>query len=553
MFRRIFQSDDLHREFTRKGFVVIPFLTIPEFQKLKSKFEEEHPVLPAGGFHSSTYSSDRIYKKRNSDFITAIFKDHFDDWFVDFRPLGSAWLYKLPGKRSDLILHQDWTIVDESRFIAANVWVPLVDADVENGTLHVLTGSHRIFPGLRGPTIPFPYQGNEDAIKSNLIPLIVKAGDAVVLNQALVHQSPENRSGKTRAAITSGIVSKKADLKFYFHDRDHSTPVVREYAQNDDFLIKFDDFFADIRSAPTFGSATGKQFSPPVILERKAIESKIGSASANTQSGHSAVLFDPASDIQLFRNGYAIIDFITAGEAENLNEKFMELAGSRIRNFYAVAHDPNIDLRLWINEILMSALQNRFDDLTLDMKMLGGTVVCKEAGCKNVLDLHQDWTIVNEPEFRSFNFWIPLVDVGVNNGIISVIPGSHDWSDRFRGPNMGNPWSELAGDLRKQMVALEIKSGQALVYDHRLLHGSGPNDSRIHRTAAVMGAIPGRAKQIYCYRNGKMLDIYDCKPDFFLKGNPGAGPAGLQWVEQRSFSDEPFTKEQYQKWVAGEN
>ena len=35
---------------------------------------------------------------------------------------------------------------------------------------------------------------------------------------------------------------------------------------------------------------------------------------------------------------------------------------------------------------------------------------------------HQDWSIVDEESFRSYNVWIPLVNVDENNGAIQVLP-----------------------------------------------------------------------------------------------------------------------------------
>jgi len=56
-----------------------------------------------------------------------------------------------------MCVHQDMTLVDESKFSGINIWVPLVDLTEKNGVLQVLPGSHRIFPRYRGSTIPGIY------------------------------------------------------------------------------------------------------------------------------------------------------------------------------------------------------------------------------------------------------------------------------------------------------------------------------------------------------------------------------------------------------------
>jgi ectoine hydroxylase-related dioxygenase (phytanoyl-CoA dioxygenase family) len=48
----------------------------------------------------------------------------------------------------------------------------------------------------------------------NSIPMEVKAGEAVVLNQSIVHYSPPNKSDKIRIAITSGVMSAAPKMNF---------------------------------------------------------------------------------------------------------------------------------------------------------------------------------------------------------------------------------------------------------------------------------------------------------------------------------------------------
>jgi ectoine hydroxylase-related dioxygenase (phytanoyl-CoA dioxygenase family) len=40
----------------------------------------------------------------------------------------------------------------------------------------------------------------------------------------------------------------------------------------------------------------------------------------------------------------------------------------------------------------------------------------KSKGENGSLHPHQDWNIVDEREFNSYNIWLPLVDVNAENG-----------------------------------------------------------------------------------------------------------------------------------------
>ena len=256
----IFKNPEHQELFDKQGFIVLDFLNPEDVEFLDKTFDEMHPELPSdGGFVSGSYSQDFDYKKKASDTIRDTFMPHFERLFKDFQAIGGAFLFKMPNPNSELIAHQDWTIVDEDKYYALNVWVPLTDIHAENGPLMVLPGSHwQKFKVLRAPTLPFFFTGNESVVKENLEPLYVKAGQTVILNQSLVHYSPPNLSDKIRKAITAGVLSKEARLRLYFNDTQSDTGELEMFEQDSDFLIRFDDFFADIFQRPKMGKSMGK-------------------------------------------------------------------------------------------------------------------------------------------------------------------------------------------------------------------------------------------------------------------------------------------------------
>jgi hypothetical protein len=254
----IFMDASLQESFNKQGFLLHDFLTKEEVKRLTTLFHEWHAELPDGRFMSDSYSSNLELKRRASEQITAIFLPHFRELFKDFAPFGSSFLYKTPGKESALAPHQDWTIVDETKALALNIWVPLCDTNTENGTLHVLPGSHAHILPLRAPTLPFFFSGAEEVLMPYLIPLSVQAGQAVILNQRLVHYSSPNLSDKVRIAITSGVKTRDQPMVFYYKDPDKPEDVLECYRQQDDFLISFQNFFEDIRKRPHLGEYLGE-------------------------------------------------------------------------------------------------------------------------------------------------------------------------------------------------------------------------------------------------------------------------------------------------------
>lgn len=257
MGKRIFKHEEHQNLFDKQGFIVLPFLHPDEITRLDELFDELHPNLAESGFVSSSYSSDLHYKQKASAEIVNVFTRAYLELFIDYTPFGGAFLYKMPGENSELAAHQDWTIVDEKEHVALNCWVPLCDVTSENGALSILPGSH--FDNLeviRAPTLPFFFSGNDDAVLKELIPMEVKAGTAVILNQSVIHYSPPNRSSNIRKAITAGVKSKGAQMIFHYKVPDKNELEVFE--MEDDFLIRFNDFAKDISKRPYLGRSIKK-------------------------------------------------------------------------------------------------------------------------------------------------------------------------------------------------------------------------------------------------------------------------------------------------------
>ncbi len=275
MNKRIFKNEEHQQLFDRQGFIVLPFLTAEEIQELNRLFDALHPTLDESGFFSGSYSADMDYKKSASDAIVAVFSRAYQSLFINYKPFGAAFLYKVPGQNSELAAHQDWTIVDEFKQVALNCWVPLCDVTKENGALSILPGSH--FDNLnivRCPTLPFFFSGHDDLVMDELVSMEVKAGMAVILNQSVIHYSPPNKSNSIRKAITAGIKSEGAQM--YFHYKVPNKNELEVFEMEDDFLIRFKDFFNDIGKRPYLGKSIGFiKYELPVFPTKKELYKKL--------------------------------------------------------------------------------------------------------------------------------------------------------------------------------------------------------------------------------------------------------------------------------------
>lgn len=92
---------------------------------------------------------------------------------------------------------------------------------------------------------------------------------------------------------------------------------------------------------------------------------------------------------------------------------------------------------------------------------------------------HQDLGFLKPEAEATFmvNFWIPLVDVCVENGCLEVIPGSHRTGRKPHGEVEGYPNAGIREGWVPdgEPVACPVRKGGVVVFQHKTAHRSFPN------------------------------------------------------------------------------
>jgi hypothetical protein len=235
----LFSDDALQAAFSEKGYVIVPFLTTEETQELTDFFTELHPTPPGGGLYASTHSADAAYRHRVSERLAVPVRRHIGKYLTNVTPLGGSYVVKAPNGQGLLPIHQDYSMVDESRHCSAQIWVPLVDVYEANGAVWVVEGSHRFTPTIRGPHIPWPYQSIAEAMMPSLKRLDMVAGHALIYDHALIHYSPVNQTAVARPAFAFGVQPNEAQLLSYSRLPDDPPGQVQVYGVDAAFYLNF--------------------------------------------------------------------------------------------------------------------------------------------------------------------------------------------------------------------------------------------------------------------------------------------------------------------------
>jgi hypothetical protein len=85
--------------------------------------------------------------------------------------------------------------------------------------------------------------------------------------------------------------------------------------------------------------------------------------------------------------------------------------------------------------------------------------------------------------------WIPYADVSGSDGAMSMVDGSHRWTDELQIKWESAPFSAIDAVLAERqatLVPIELKRGQVSFHHCKTLHGSGPNLGAAPRRSLVV-------------------------------------------------------------------
>lgn len=217
--RPVMRDLGLQQQIEDRGYVVVPFLEPSEVATLADGYDQITTDLGganAPGAYNDTYAEFSIihsrpeFRRRAFDLIRSVLVPVADRHLVDHRPLIANFVNKRAGT-GVVPAHQNFSVVDETRYRSVSVWVALVDCVLDNGAMSLLDGSHRSLRGHRGM---WAYQAfndiEQEIIEEFLTPVEVSAGQAVILDDAVLHYSPPNQTGQRRLAIQFVMVPREA-------------------------------------------------------------------------------------------------------------------------------------------------------------------------------------------------------------------------------------------------------------------------------------------------------------------------------------------------------
>lgn len=515
---RIFNDENLQRQFDENGFVVLPFIDAEQVRQLNELYQSL--AIQPNSFHSSSFLTDAASKVLINETGEQIYGEKVNSVFRDIKKLGCSFLTKPVGECGRMPVHQDWTVVNEPQYYSATIWTALQDVNEENGAMRVLPKSHRFTDTLRAPTLPSEYAAVAEEILKQMQTVSLKAGEALIFNHALLHASFDNLSEKPRMAFTYGLIPKAASLVLY-HQNEQG--LLEKYAMPDDMFTAY----TNIGKRPEIGQKTAEfrySISPvtPQRLHYYLLLKKTTTMKPIFKSEEHQTFFES--------EGYLVMPLLDEAEVEDLKQYYetLELKDENGFGFHVSMDQKKEGLSQQIREKIWSVILPKLSTHLVDFKPFVASYVVKESNPKGVVPAHQDWSFSDKEEdgYCSITCWTALVDTSIDNGGMGVIRGSHKLMQNHRpspSPQTPVPLSEHMFSIFPYLKTLDMKAGEVLFFDNRTFHASPPNTTSGIRLAAGVG-ITQKDAQLVHYTlkpdgNKNTLLKYKVDEEFFLKYN----------------------------------
>tara|TARA_B100001769_G_C22035383_1_gene556349 strand:+ start:232 stop:1056 length:825 start_codon:yes stop_codon:yes gene_type:complete len=175
------------------------------------------------------------------------------------------------------------------------------------------------------------------------------------------------------------------------------------------------------------------------------------------------------------------------GKYANINTKDESYQGPSFR--YRKIKDLEYDdlfLRL-----IKSKLINKFSKKYIgrDVSCMRAMILNKPSMGSSELDYHQDvsrdWNMSGKP---TFTFWMSINGANKKNGCLKVIKSSHKYGTLDKGHFIKTNKNYFK---KHKILNVELKPGEAIIFNNQLFHGSGKNYTKKMRlafTACLMDA-----------------------------------------------------------------
>ena len=249
--------------------------------------------------------------------------------------------------------------------------------------------------------------------------------------------------------------------------------------------------------------------------------------------------------------GFCLFKLFDDAEIAALKNLYEEHFGTKeMRDMYSSHNSNPVEKSLAINKAIKEITAKKTAAVFPGYNFFIGHFVVKAANTENVFSLHQDWNIVDERKFKSYQIWIPLQLTYPKNGGLFVLPGSHKFFFNYRSGSYGIPVIPFDENIEALVTNIFAPAGNVVAYQNGLFHGSHRNQSNEDRIAVIVNVVEKNAPVYFFQKNEaeKNTDLYSITGETLIehlpqleKGIVGASIPLTGKTEVSPFANEKIT------------
>jgi hypothetical protein len=238
MSQNIFINPLHQARFLQDGYVVLDLLSeqdIHELQRAFTEVEQRHQF----DFVASVLIPDADLRRSIHRSVAPVFERSLLPMLDRYKVvLGNFAAKRASSALGKMPLHQDNTFVEEGERTGITLWCPLVDVGEHNGWLGVVPGSQHLDNPYRDPC-PLPYPQYVDVIESDYLQYLpMRAGQALFMDNRLIHGSTPNLSGMMRPVAAGVAIPAESPLLCCYAEETTEAGTVHVYQVPDDFYLR---------------------------------------------------------------------------------------------------------------------------------------------------------------------------------------------------------------------------------------------------------------------------------------------------------------------------
>lgn len=427
-------------------------------------------------------------------------------------------------------LHQDWNIVDETKYKSYQIWIPLEPSYPENGGLCFVPESNQFLSNIRSGSFGITDIPIEEALYPYLSYIRTFVGEAIVFENRTLHGSFMNSTDKDRVAVIVNVVQKEAQPLYFEKLNDNELAAydaeITTFLKHLHLLEKGQCPF---ESAPVYQKAYHQEDNASINAQFLIDTIQARNTSLGRAKDYEHKMFPLLKDDSLEKlinhQGYAVLDFMDEESIVKLKEVFNDAFPDRslYEGIYSSMQYLEHDVRKKYHDEIMEIMDHRikefFDDYTSPISLL----YSRRPDGKYLLEWHGDPSIMlNQHLEPLYGIWFPLNDVDATYGALKLVPGSHRIMHKliFTYNTFQWPLLDKRALLDKYGKSFKLKAGQALVYDARMVHSSEPNNSTIERDN-IMFRLNNTSSKYFkivtqSITENHVADLYEQDKDFFF-------------------------------------